>query len=177
MDSSSSSISNNKEKQIAIIGAGISRLLACKHTIELGFSPIMFEARNSLGGVWATTIHSTKLQTLKHLFQFSDFPWPDSVPDTFPHHTQVLNYITSYALHFHLLSRITFNSKVISIDYVDVNMPCLDRGEPFSDTGKWNIVVQHVLDPVMPPKVYQVDFVILCIGKFSGLPNMPEFFY
>ncbi|KAL8523673.1 hypothetical protein ACS0TY_013589 [Phlomoides rotata] len=70
MDSSSSSISNNKEKQIAIIGAGISGLLACKHTIESGFSPIMFEARNSLGGVWATTIHSTKLQTLVPILRF-----------------------------------------------------------------------------------------------------------
>ncbi|KAG6570984.1 Protein HIGH CHLOROPHYLL FLUORESCENCE PHENOTYPE 244, chloroplastic, partial [Cucurbita argyrosperma subsp. sororia] len=57
-------------KKVAIIGAGISGLAACK------FTPNVFEPRGGIGGVW--TEETTALQTSKELFQFSDFPWPKS---------------------------------------------------------------------------------------------------
>lgn len=64
-------------KEIAIIGAGISGLLACKSAIQKGFSPVIFEARNCIGGVWSNNIiETTKLQTPKNYYQFSDFVWP-----------------------------------------------------------------------------------------------------
>ncbi|KAL3655176.1 hypothetical protein CASFOL_000962 [Castilleja foliolosa] len=183
MVSSKSSCEPNRENyQVAIIGAGLSGILACKHTIESGFNPIIFEARNNLGGVWSSTIDSTKLQTPKDYFQFSDFSWPENVSETFPNHNHVLEYITSYAHRFDVASRIKFNSKVISVDYVsssDNNMRSWDlwggNGEAFSNTGKWNVVVQNVSHPIEPRKVYEVDFVIMCIGKFSDLPNIPDF--
>ncbi|KAL7154547.1 hypothetical protein ABFS83_03G009100 [Erythranthe nasuta] len=190
MDSSISSHEPSKEKkkkkQIAIIGAGISGILACKHVIEKGFDPLLFESRNGIGGVWSTnTIDSTKLQSPKDYFQFSDFPWPDSVSETFPDHNQVADYITSYALHFDIFSRIKFNNKVIGIEYCNSSIIDEDdmsnwdkwggTGEAFSTNGKWNILVQNILNPMDAPKVYEVDFVILCIGKFSDLPNMPYF--
>ncbi|KAL0352502.1 UNVERIFIED_CONTAM: putative flavin-containing monooxygenase 1 [Sesamum calycinum] len=173
-------MSSNDERRIAIVGAGISGLLACKHAIEKGFKPVIFEARNNIGGVWSNTIHSTKLQSPKDYFQFSDFPWPESVPETFPNHNQVLDYITSYARRFDLFPLINFNSKVVGITYVSSeDTSCWSMwggsGEPFSANGKWDVVVQDALRPTEGPKVYQVDFVILCIGKFSELPNVPQF--
>ncbi|CAK7346036.1 unnamed protein product [Dovyalis caffra] len=170
------------EKRIAIIGAGISGLLACKHTMEKGFNPIVFEARSGIGGVWSQTIQSTKLQTPKTFYQFSDFAWPPSVKETFPDHKQVLEYVKSYAVHFNILPRIRFNCKVTCIDYVipgDKDLPSWDlwggTGWPFSPTGRWNVTVQDARDPSVPVEVYQLDFVILCNGKYSDLPNMPEF--
>ncbi|XP_059635721.1 probable flavin-containing monooxygenase 1 [Cornus florida] len=172
------------EKQIAIIGAGISGLLACKHAVDMGFSPTVFEARDAIGGVWAAqSMESTKLQTPKTYYQFSDFAWPPSVNQTFPHHTQVFHYIQSYARHFDILRLIKFNSRVIGIDY---STPSDEEGivsgdlwggygGPFSATGKWKVAVQDTQQPLVAPQVYQVDFVILCIGKFSDLPNVPDF--
>ncbi|KAA8535934.1 hypothetical protein F0562_028412 [Nyssa sinensis] len=123
------------ERQVGIIGAGISGLLACKYTLSKGYRPVVFESRGTIGGVWTKTIETTKLQTPKVLFQFSDFQWPPSVTEEFPNQHQVFDYLQSYARHFDLLRHIRFNSKV----------------------------------------VYQVDFLILCVGRFSDVPNIPEF--
>ncbi|KAJ0086972.1 hypothetical protein Patl1_09406 [Pistacia atlantica] len=171
-------------KKIAIIGAGVSGLLACKHTLEKGFNPIVFEARSGVGGIWSQTLESTKLQSPKSFYQFSDLAWPPSVTDTFPDHNQVMDYLQAYATHFNLLSRIKFDTKVISIDHLitpsDHHENVLSSnlwggsGRPFSPSGKWNVIVQDAQNP-SSTEVYRVDFVILCIGRYSDLPNMPEF--
>ncbi|CAN1818686.1 Probable flavin-containing monooxygenase 1 [Linum perenne] len=175
------------EKKIAIIGAGMSGLLACKHLMEMGFTPTVFESSDCIGGVWSHTIESTKLQTPKSYYSFSDFDWPHSVKQTFPNHNQVLDYFKSYALHFNIIPRIKFNSKVVSIDYQLSPFSSEDHisswewwggtGDPFSAAGKWNVYVQQqtASDSSSPVEVYQVDFVILCIGRYSGLANNPEF--
>ncbi|XWS20855.1 hypothetical protein CRYUN_Cryun30bG0004700 [Craigia yunnanensis] len=170
------------DKTIAIIGAGISGLMACKYTLDKGFSPIVFEARSDIGGVWSQTIESTKLQTPKDFYQFSDFSWPPTVRGTYPYHNQVLEYLQAYAVHFNILPSIKFNSKVTCIDYVTSSAEDVfscdlwgGTGEPFSPSGKWNVRVQYAGDPSAPTQVHQVDFVILCIGRYSDLPNIPDF--
>ncbi|KAM7521303.1 hypothetical protein LguiB_020265 [Lonicera macranthoides] len=168
-------------KQIGIVGAGVSGLLACKYTIEKGFNPIVFEARNGVGGVWSETMESTKLQTPKSYYQFTDFEWPaaaDSVTDNFPRNNQVVEYIQSYAIHFNLLSVIKFHSKVLSIHYSsdDDVMHAWDlwggTGDPFSPTGKWNITVKDIKHPLRPPLC---PIILAHSGKFSDLPNIPQF--
>ncbi|XP_055815447.1 probable flavin-containing monooxygenase 1 [Solanum dulcamara] len=168
---------SRKKEVIAIIGAGISGLLACKYAISKGFDPIVFESESSIGGVWTKTIGSTKLQTPKPFYQFSDFPWPDSVTEMFPDQQTVLEYIESYASHFNLVRHIQFNSKVLSLSYEDGEPISGDHwnvwGDAFGSRGKWNVNVQDT--PTLSTKVYQVDFVIVCVGKFSQVPNIPEF--
>ncbi|CAN0924243.1 Probable flavin-containing monooxygenase 1 [Linum grandiflorum] len=171
------------EKRIAIIGAGMSGLLACKHLMEMGFTPTVFESKDCIGGVWSQTIESTKLQTPKTYYKFTDFDWPDSVKETFPDHNQVLDYFQAYAVRFDIIPRIKFDSKVVTIDYQlcpeEDHMDSWDwwgsTGDAFSAAGKWNVHVQCASDSSSPVQVYQADFVILCIGRYSGLANNPEF--
>ncbi|KAL1364246.1 hypothetical protein AAHE18_03G203700 [Arachis hypogaea] len=47
------------------------------------------------------------------------------------------------------------------------------NGKPFSSKGTWHITVQHTKN--FSRKVYEAEFVILCIGKYSGVPNIPLF--
>lgn len=168
------------ENKIAIIGAGISGLIACKYALSRGFSPVVFEARSSVGGVWRKTMTTTKLQTPKPFYQFSDFPWPSSVTDDFPNTSQVFEYIQAYANHFDLLRHIRFCRKVLSLEYqgpTDEEMEAWSHwggtGEPFSSKGKWIITVLDTENQTA--EVHEANFVILCIGKYSDVPNIPEF--
>ncbi|XP_048337307.2 probable flavin-containing monooxygenase 1 [Ziziphus jujuba] len=170
------------ERKVAIVGAGTSGLLACKYALSRGFKPIVFESRGGIGGVWIKTVETTKLQTPKPVYQFSDFPWPASVTEDFPNQHQVFDYIESYARHFDLLKHIKFNTKVLGIEYEgpsEEEMQCWSlwggNGEPFSSNGKWRIQVQDTQLTSTDDQVYHVDFVILCIGRFSDVPNIPEF--
>ncbi|WMV13324.1 hypothetical protein MTR67_006709 [Solanum verrucosum] len=158
---------DRKKEVIAIIGAGISGLLACKYCISKGFDPIVFESESSIGGVWTKTIESTKLQTPKPVYQFSDFPWPDSVTEMCPDHKTVLEYIESYATHFDLVRHIKFNSKVLSLSYEDDSSSSINgAGEWNLCEGKWNVTVQDT--PTLSTQA-------ICVGRFSQVANMPEF--
>ncbi|KAJ0779759.1 putative flavin-containing monooxygenase [Helianthus annuus] len=166
-----------EKKQIAIIGAGIGGLLSCKYCLSKGFHPIVFDFGSEIGGVWARTIKTTRLQIPKAFYQFSDFPWPASVTDEFPTQQEMIDYIRSYANRFNLMPHIKFHSLVKGISY---DGPSSDAwsvwngtGEAFPPEGKWNVTVEDT--KTATTKVYTVDFVILCVGRFKDVPNMPKF--
>ncbi|KAI8553909.1 hypothetical protein RHMOL_Rhmol05G0053000 [Rhododendron molle] len=169
------------ERKVAIIGAGISGLLACKYALSKGHHPTVFKAQSGLGGVWTKTVEITKLQIPKPFYQFSDFPWPDSVTEVFPDQNQVLEYIESYARQFDLLHHIRFDTKVVCIDYEGASSEVQQAwalwggtGEAFdSKGGKWYITIQDTKS--LSTEVCQFDFVIICVGRFSGIPDIPEF--
>ncbi|KAK8522277.1 hypothetical protein V6N13_115255 [Hibiscus sabdariffa] len=168
------------ERKVGIIGAGVSGLLACKYALSKGFHPIVFESQSTIGGVWTNALETTKLQTPKPLYQFSDFPWPPSVTQDFPDKHLVFDYVKAYAKHFDLLQHIKFNNKASGIEYEGHRDEEIRRwslwggtGEPFSSMGKWKLIVQDL--NTLSTQIYQVDFVIICVGRFSGLPNIPEF--
>ncbi|KAK9164682.1 hypothetical protein Syun_005584 [Stephania yunnanensis] len=154
-------------KRVAIVGAGVSGLIACKYVLEKGFHPIVFEAQSEVGGVWTHTVETTKLQTPRSSYQFSDFPWPSSVREKFPHHAQVLDYIQSYARHYDLLRFIKFNTRVIGIEFEGASNEetgpwslWSGNGEPFSPSGRWICSVEDTLKHTR---------------RFSGVPNIPDF--
>ncbi|XP_012460069.2 probable flavin-containing monooxygenase 1 [Gossypium raimondii] len=168
------------DRKVAIIGAGISGLLACKYTLSKGFHPIVFESQSTVGGVWTKTVETTKLQTPKPVYQFSDFPWPESVSEDFPDGQKVFDYVNGYAKHFDLVKHIKFNTKVVGIEFEGPNDEEIQawslwgcNGEPFGSKGKWKVVVEDLV--TLSTEIYNVDFVIVCVGRFSGLPNIPEF--
>ncbi|KAI7726945.1 hypothetical protein M8C21_033244 [Ambrosia artemisiifolia] len=166
-----------EKKQVIIVGAGISGLLACKYCLSKGFNPTVFDLEPDIGGVWVKTIKTTRLQAPKALYQFSDFPWPDSVMDVFPTQQQMLEYIHSYANHFNLMPHIKLQSRVNGISYDGPWSKTWSlwngTGETFPAKGKWHVTVTDTRTATT--QVYIADFVILCLGRFKDVPNIPEF--
>ena len=110
-------ISNLKSSRVGIIGAGISGIAAVKQLSH--HNPIVFEATDSLGGVWKhCSFASTKLQTPRCDFEFSDYPWSERDNSSFPSYLEILDYLHGYAKHFDVLKYINFNSRVVEIRYI-----------------------------------------------------------
>uniref|UniRef100_A0A0E0DWW2 Flavin-containing monooxygenase n=1 Tax=Oryza meridionalis TaxID=40149 RepID=A0A0E0DWW2_9ORYZ len=178
------------KKRVAIVGAGVSGLAACKHALERGFRPVVFEAdeAGAVGGVWARTIASTRLQTPRPYFEYSDFPWPPGVTDLYPDHDQVTAYLRSYAERFGVLECVRFGCRVAGMEYAVAGggeeevmawEHWAGNGEAFgTGLGEWRLTVQHGHNIEASTNNYSLhvaDFVVLCIGRFSGFPNMPRF--
>ncbi|KAI4977381.1 hypothetical protein ZWY2020_057293 [Hordeum vulgare] len=168
-----------EKKSVVIIGAGVSGLAACKHLLERGCRPVVLEADSVVGGVWAHTPDLTRLQTSRTMYQYTDFPWPDSVTEEFPNNRQVADYLNAYARHFGVLECIRFGHRVAGMEYVGVaeeEVAAWDDwagcGDAFgSGNGKWRLTVTDAQGLV---QVHMADFVILCIGRFSNVPNIPK---
>ncbi|CAO2163336.1 unnamed protein product [Urochloa humidicola] len=170
---------DSTKKRVAIIGAGPSGLTACKHALAKGFRPVVFEAADAVGGVWARTLASTRLQTPAGAFRFSDFPWPAGVEDDeFPRHDQVAAYMAAYARRFGVLDCVRFRSKVLAAEFAGVSEQEVAAWERWSGNGEafgeWLLTVKH--GESEEAQKYKFDFLILCVGRY-GVAKHPEFLH
>ena len=133
--------------RIGIIGGGISGIAAAKQLSS--YNPIVFEATDSIGGVWKhCSYNSTKLQSLRRDYEFSDYPWPERNNSSFPSHIQILEYLHSYATNFDLLKFVRFNSKVVELRFIgdrdaaDADGKPGEYGSLLAGRPVWEVAVQ-----------------------------------
>ncbi len=144
-------------KEVAIIGAGMSGLVAAKYIRERGMIPIVYEKQNDLGGLWhpitGTMWLSLRTNVSRFTCMFSDFPWkPGS--DLNPNQKEMFEYIKSYVAHFNLEQYIQFKTYVTHVRSV---------GE------QWQI--EYKKDNRNEQRIF--DFAIVATGIFSK-PNIPK---
>lgn len=114
-------------KRVLVIGAGASGLTAIKSCREESLDVICYEKTNYFGGRWrytdecipgsASVMKSTVCKASKEMEAFSDFPPPREFPN-FLHHTKMLRYLTMYAEKFDLLRHISYQTEVVSINFL-----------------------------------------------------------
>ena len=110
----------------AVIGAGISGLTVGKMLSDYGVPYTCFESSDRIGGNWAfgnpnghsSAYRSLHIDTSKERLSFRDFPMPKHYPD-FPHHTQIKDYLESYAEAFDLKDNIEFKNGVAHAKRLD----------------------------------------------------------
>src|SRR5436309_16108033 len=104
---------------VCVIGAGVSGLVSCKALRDHGVEHTCFEASDDIGGNWyfgnpngrSAAYRSLHIDISKPSISLRDFPIPEEFPD-FPHHSQILDYLSRYAEAFGLRRSIRFKTEV-----------------------------------------------------------------
>lgn len=111
------------EKDVVVIGAGISGLTTAKCLKDDGFDVVLLERSGDIGGLWTYreddygVMKFTHINVSKFNYAFSDFPFPEEVPD-FPHNKDMCQYIHDYADHFGLTNIIEYHAMVTSVEQI-----------------------------------------------------------
>jgi dimethylaniline monooxygenase (N-oxide forming) len=107
-------------KNVAVIGAGPSGLVAARWLLHQGFEPTIFERGPTLGGQWAglqgssgvwPSMHTNSSRTVT---AFSDLE--HTTDHVYPSNREVLDYLHRYAETFGLTTRIRLGARVELID-------------------------------------------------------------
>ena len=112
----------NYNRDVIVLGAGWSGLVACKYVLEEGLSVVAIEKREGIGGVWRysddpsipTVMKSTCCTSSSTVTEMSDFPMPEEI-GMFPHNIDIREYLESYAENFNLMPHIRLNTCVSEV--------------------------------------------------------------
>ncbi|XP_066388633.1 probable flavin-containing monooxygenase 1 [Miscanthus floridulus] len=162
--------------RVAIIGGGISGLAAAKQLAA--HDPVVFEATASIGGVWKHCVYrSTRLQTPRPDYEFSDYSWRNRDDPTFPTHAEIIEYLEGYADTFGLWRYIMLGAKVVDIKFLGGGGGFTElwsgTGEPLQGKPMWEVGVATAGSDTV--QYYQFEFVVMCAGKYGDVPRMPVF--
>eukprot|EP01130_Rhizamoeba_saxonica_P002433 TRINITY_DN12233_c0_g1_i1.p1 TRINITY_DN12233_c0_g1~~TRINITY_DN12233_c0_g1_i1.p1 ORF type:complete len:458 (-),score=90.98 TRINITY_DN12233_c0_g1_i1:69-1442(-) len=155
--------------RIAIVGMGVSGLVALKTLKDFGFEPDAYERSNSIGGIWvydhgtinessccyeSLTTNSSALLT--HL---SGCPIPDVSPTVFPTHYQMTDYFNGIADNYLLRDNILFNTTVTNVRK--------------SNDNQWKLTSSCNETQHITTKIY--DYVWICTGVYNNpyIPDIP----
>ncbi|KAJ6595741.1 FAD/NAD(P)-binding domain-containing protein [Mycena vulgaris] len=160
-------------KTICVIGAGAAGLAALRAILDTPqykanlWRPVVFEARNQVGGVWLpdappetnppasmlppTPLYDSLTTNLPHpVMCFPSFPFPPSTP-VFPAASHVQSYLESYAAHFNLRPFIRLDTSVSDVR---------------RKSSKWKVRLSS-------DEILDFDLVIVANGH-HGIPRYPD---
>ncbi|KAI0880330.1 FAD/NAD(P)-binding domain-containing protein [Annulohypoxylon maeteangense] len=159
-------LTENMAKNVCIIGAGPSGLVAAKtflHDVSAGsYNVTIFEAQSRIGGLWPTSkddadglVHPLMVTNQsKHTVQFSDLAWRDKDPQ-FPRAWQVGQYLERY-LDKYGGAHIRLGHKVVKAD--------------LQSDGLWKVETESA--GISKTDVF--DYLLVTTG-FFGEPIWPEY--
>ncbi|XP_022088130.1 dimethylaniline monooxygenase [N-oxide-forming] 5-like [Acanthaster planci] len=154
-----------------VIGAGISGLATAKCLQDAGFAVVVLEQSDRVGGLWAFrergygVMRFTHINISKHNYCFSDYPFPDDVPD-FPHHSDMAKYIVDYMTHFGLDKIVRFQTRVVSLNR---------QGEEWIIKTAQVDEDKHGREKLGEQEIFVAKYVAVASGHHAtpNLPNLP----
>lgn len=142
-----------RQKNVCVIGAGVSGLAAAKAFTLRGHAVTIIERSSDLGGVWepARSYPDVQTQSPKELYRFIDKAMPDTYPE-WPKGPQVHAYLVDYARTYDLARLIRFNTTVLEMNRRPDGMP------------GWRLDLR---DADGRHAQEDFDFVAVCTGQFN----------
>ncbi len=106
-----------KQKQVCIIGAGVSGLAAAKAFSSRGHLITIFERSGDIGGVWepSRSYPDVQTQSPKDLYRYTDRAMPETYPE-WPKGPQVYEYLAGYARDHGLNRAMRLNTSVVGMN-------------------------------------------------------------
>lgn len=147
-------------KRVAIIGTGVAGLVTTKTLFGAGLKCVAFERSSQLGGVWVDGYSNFGVQAPKELYEFPDYPMPESAPHFTPGPV-FQQYLEDYVDEFKFRACIRFNACVTG----------LERSS--AQHSSWTVTTSDEAGTI---RVEKFDFVVIATGLYSNLPNKPSFF-
>ena len=140
------------QKQVCVIGAGVSGLAAAKAFAARGHTVTIVEKSANLGGVWdpSRAYPDVQTQSPKDLYRYTDKAMPDAYPE-WPKGPQVHAYLADYAKEHGLDRLIRFNTTVAAMSR---------RAD-----GKPGWILEFTATDKTSREDF--DFVAICTGQFN----------
>ena len=153
-------------RNVAVIGAGPSGLVASKELLQEGHNVTCFEREAGLGGVFRYDDEGTRPSVWKTcrltssilVTYFSDFfpDWRTQEPYQHRHltHQEYIDYLERYANAFDLLKRIRFNHAVTRAEWTETGWSVTVQGPhgPSTDVFDTLVICSGVhTEPYIPP--------------------------
>jgi Flavin-binding monooxygenase-like len=106
-----------QRQRVAVVGAGMSGLVAAKELLDEGHEIALFEEQAILGGNFSTGAgyERMKLTVSNYFMAFSSLPPPLEQERRYWAREEYVEYLNRFADHFGLRAHVHFNARVVSI--------------------------------------------------------------
>ncbi len=142
-------------KNVCVIGAGASGLIATKELLDEGHQVSCFEKYSKLGGVFnysdfkGGVYDSTQLTVSNYFMAYSCFPPKSDEKRKYWTRREYSDYLNDFVANFKLAQHIQYNRKITSVKR--------------QDNGQYSVIVAQSEDPSQT-EIYVFDAVAVCSG-------------
>lgn len=105
--------------ELAIIGAGMSGLAAAVQAVDRGFNFRIFETNDKIGGVWALNSYPGVAVDTPSAYYSLSFELNPTWTNHYPNGAEYFDYLNRLVDKYDIRNRISFNSEVLKIRWVD----------------------------------------------------------